>query len=357
MPTLFYSQGNIYTIDPVGDLVSGTYVLSIGYGTSIEDSAGAVAIPSVVVFSVDDARVTAAANLSRGLAALGTPSDTLAILTATEAAATGVTNNLLSVIPAMMSAGISAASNSSSKQTVISSLLGAIQGAASLTSTADRTITRINDTANFTTLLGLISNLLVAQAVAGNLTASELGSAVTTVNDSLATAGADSGQVALFQSSFFSGINVSVAAEPSLDGSYAGAIWEAVALATGVGITYSLTTAVDSFTGTSGNDSFNATVFSSLSTLNAGDVLNGGAGTDTLAIVTLDGPGTITDFSTSGIEVISVITVSDYTVDLANTTGVTNITLDGTGSATFINAPSGVQTQNKGYGNLQITYR
>jgi len=182
------SSGNTFIFDPT-DQISGSYYLTIGENTPILDSDGAAAIPRVIEFRVDDARATARSAMeSAGLSS--------AVIAASDAAAAGVTNNLLSVIPAMMSAGLSAASDSSSKQTVISSLLGAINGAASLTSTADRTITRINDTVNFTTLLGLISDLLVAQAVAGNLTASEFSSAATTVNDSLASAGADSSQVA-----------------------------------------------------------------------------------------------------------------------------------------------------------------
>ena len=73
--------------------------------------------------------------------------------------------------------------------------------------------------------------------------------------------------------------------------------------------------------------------------------------------LTLEGNMTIVGFPTSGIEVNSVYTDGDYTVDLANTNGVTNIILSGTGSVTFTNALSGVQTQNNGTGTLQITYR
>ena len=50
-------------------------------------------------------------------------------------------------------------------------------------------------------------------------------------------------------------------------------------------------------------------------------------------------------------------TNQNYTIDLTNTSGVTNIVLQGTGSVSFTNTPSGVITQNLGTGDLQITYR
>jgi len=190
--------GNTYTFDPNPDLTSGSYYLSIGEGP-IVDSDGQSVTASIIEFRVEDA-------LTTGRAAMEAAGLSSTIIIAADNAAAAVTNNLLSVIPAAMSAGIVAASTSAAKSTVISSLLGTVNGAASLTSTADRTITRISDTTNFTTLLLLISDLLVRQAAVGNLTAAELGSAVTTVIDSLDDAGADTDQAASFQATFNSAI-------------------------------------------------------------------------------------------------------------------------------------------------------
>jgi hypothetical protein len=217
VPTTYSMNGNTYTVDPTPDLTSGTYYLAVGYGTPIQDADGITVSPATFTFQVDDARATARS-------ALETAGLSVVVIAAADQATTGVTNNLLSVIPAMMSAGISAAADSSSKQTIISSLLGATNGASSLTSTAGRTITRISDTTNFTILLSAISDVLVAQAVAGNLTATELGNAVTTVNDSLDDSGADADQASSFEATFNSEITADVAAEISLSAEYLTAV-------------------------------------------------------------------------------------------------------------------------------------
>lgn len=63
-------------------------------------------------------------------------------------------------------------------------------------------------------------------------------------------------------------------------------------------LTFTLTTANDSFTGLAGNDTFNGTWTDGnpASTFNVGDVLNGGAGTDTLNIISAStGAMTLTD--------------------------------------------------------------
>lgn len=66
------------------------------------------------------------------------------------------------------------------------------------------------------------------------------------------------------------------------------------------GQTFMLTTGTDNRTGTSGNDTFDAGLSSSgLQTLNSGDRLDGGAGTDELFAVV---NGSVTPASMSGIE-------------------------------------------------------
>lgn len=106
------------------------------------------------------------------------------------------------------------------------------------------------------------------------------------------------------------------------------------------GTTYTLTTGVDAgtaFTGTSGNDTFigvdSATDTSD--TLNSGDSLNGGAGTDTLSITAADSDQPIVTLA--GIENVKVSSVrangSDTTLSAASWTGVSSVTLENTGFA------------------------
>ena len=337
------TSGNTYTFDPFPDLVSGNYYLTVGENISIVDSDAEAASPRSIAFTVDDAHTTA-------MAAMSAAGISVTTINAANVAADGVTNNLLSVIPAAIGAGISTATTSAEKNLVISSLLGAVNGASSLTSTADRTITRINDTANFTILLGAISDVLVAQAVAGNLTAAELGNAVTTVNDSLDDAGADADQIASYEATFNSEITTDISAEVSLSTEYTAA----VATTTGsvvLGSTYTLTSGVDIIVGTNGDDSFNATD----GMLNSFDSLSAYGGNDTLQIIiTLE--GSISGFTMAGVENLSVHAYSDHTIDLTNTSGITKISLSGTGSVIFNNVPNSVESENTGSGHLTINY-
>ena len=88
------------------------------------------------------------------------------------------------------------------------------------------------------------------------------------------------------------------------------------AVGTVIGQTFTLTTALESFTGGAGNDTFNATQ----TTFQAGDVLTGGAGTDTLALVdTGTAAWTVPVVSNSGIETVSL-------KNLNQTTAVTGVT-------------------------------
>jgi hypothetical protein len=91
------------------------------------------------------------------------------------------------------------------------------------------------------------------------------------------------------------------------------------------GLTISLSAGTDTRTGTSGNDTFDAGLTtSSLQTLNSGDRLDGGAGTDELfAVVT----GSVTPASIANIENVSITAITNAaTVDLTNTTGLKSYT-------------------------------
>jgi S-layer protein len=111
-----------------------------------------------------------------------------------------------------------------------------------------------------------------------------------------------------------------------------------------VGITATLTTGVDtgaSFTGTAQADTFNGIIVATdvtKNTLNPGDNLVGGAGTDTLNIVASGAAAAVagTAVTTTGIEVINVTnaTTGGLTVDTSLFSGETNITSTGSSSAT-----------------------
>lgn len=72
------------------------------------------------------------------------------------------------------------------------------------------------------------------------------------------------------------------------------------------GETYTLTTGIDTFTGTAANDSFIAATDNGNPTLNLADSLDGGAGTDTL---TLYGDNNLTAFGTADIKNIEIVKV------------------------------------------------
>lgn len=86
------------------------------------------------------------------------------------------------------------------------------------------------------------------------------------------------------------------------------------------GSTFTLTTASDSFTGTSSNDVFNGTD----ATYNAGDVLAGGAGTDTLSLI-MANDVTLVGSQLSGIEVIQANATAAKTLTFSNVTGATTL--------------------------------
>jgi Ca2+-binding RTX toxin-like protein len=104
------------------------------------------------------------------------------------------------------------------------------------------------------------------------------------------------------------------------------------------GKTFTLTTGSNNFTGTAGNDTFDAGLStSSLQTLNSGDRLDGGAGTDEIiAIVNTS----VTPTTFANIENVFVTATATATVDLTAATGVTNVTSQGSTAATTVSGIS-----------------
>ena len=143
------------------------------------------------------------------------------------------------------------------------------------------------------------------------------------------------------------------------------------------GSTFTLTTSADSgtlFTGGAGNDTYNSVIgtnglVANGTTLNPGDNLNGGSGTDTLAI-SVSGTHTGADLTVAAVSLagIETITVSDFQtadgfdtiIDLSTATGVTTIaktssSASGDTGFTGVKAIVAAKLQN-GAGDLSITY-
>lgn len=99
------------------------------------------------------------------------------------------------------------------------------------------------------------------------------------------------------------------------------------------GQTFTLTNSVENLTGTAGNDTFIAGSQAGLATLNAGDTLNGGAGTDTLKIYNAAGALSAANFGTANItnveNVEATLSASAQTLNVSTNAGVTNATIVG----------------------------
>jgi hypothetical protein len=90
------------------------------------------------------------------------------------------------------------------------------------------------------------------------------------------------------------------------------------------GQTFTLTTNIDSFTGGSGND----IIQGAMASLGALDVINGGAGTDTLSLA-LTGNLTLASSQITNIETLSLTTNATAAVTLTGITGLTSVSTNG----------------------------
>jgi len=136
-----------------------------------------------------------------------------------------------------------------------------------------------------------------------------------------------------------------------------------------VGQTFSLTTDGDNITGTALNDSFNGILSGALavgSTIQPGDQIDGGAGTDTLNFNISANAGaafTIASVSTTNVEKVYAsnydINAGDSTIDAAAMTGLTTVGLtnsSATGDTIFTNLLNSVEADAKGAGDLTVVY-
>ena len=233
----------------------------------------------------------------------------------------------------------------STNGTIITRLAGALYGEylsnasyTELASTAPATVAAnfmTNDFAGKTDLqvantiltnLGLTSitglnNWLAAQLTAAGSTAAAKGAALVSILNSYAgmTADATYGTYAV-------GFNAKVDASLALSqtaGSKGGA-FDTSDVVVATAQTFSLTTGTNAFTGSTGNDTFDAGLStSSLQTLNSGDRLDGGAGTDELIAVVNTA---VTPTLVTGIENVTITGTAAIAVDFANATGIQNLT-------------------------------
>jgi hypothetical protein len=234
----------------------------------------------------------------------------------------------------------------STNGTIITRLAGALYGEylsnasyTELSSTAPATVAAnflSNDFAGKTDLqvantiltnLGLTSitglnNWLAAQLTAAGSTAAAKGATLVSILNGYAGMTADA-----TYGSYATSFNAKTAASLTLSqttGSLGGSFATADAVAVKAQ-TITLTAGTDVRAGGSGNDTFDAGLsISSLQTLNSGDRLDGGEGTDELfAVVT----GTVTPASIASIENVSVTAITNAaTVDLTNATGLKSYT-------------------------------
>lgn len=89
------------------------------------------------------------------------------------------------------------------------------------------------------------------------------------------------------------------------------------------GSTFSLTTGIDTVTGTTGNDTINAGEVGGAVTLTAGDTIDGGAGTDVLKYATTGGAALNAAASITNVEQLEVTSGAAFTGDASGISGLT----------------------------------
>ncbi|WP_374607449.1 beta strand repeat-containing protein [Diaphorobacter nitroreducens] len=100
------------------------------------------------------------------------------------------------------------------------------------------------------------------------------------------------------------------------------------------GQTFTLTTGADNFTGTAGNDTFTAAQVATGDTWTVGDVLDGGAGNDTLNVTETTLIATPTAATVKNIETANLISGATVSVDASGWTGLTALNVTATGGTT-----------------------
>ena len=128
-------------------------------------------------------------------------------------------------------------------------------------------------------------------------------------------------------------------------------------LAVGQGQSFSLTTATDNLSGTSGDDSFTAGLTNSIMTLSSSDSISGGSGDDALTI-SVNGTGVYQAGSLVDVEAVSTSFTAAGTVNLSGATGVTSVEVSAsTANSTYSGIADGVTAFAIGSsGNVSATF-
>ena len=158
-------------------------------------------------------------------------------------------------------------------------------------------------------------------------------------------------------------------ATAAVNGAAAALVNTVNASANASGKVFALTTGADSFVGTTGNDVFNSVLVTDAAitgtTLNAFDLIDGGAGALDKLAITATGTGATTAYSlpvTTAVEVLSVKNLSaagGLNLNAAAATGLTQVVNDGSSAALTVSnvaANAGVTVQNSA-ANTTVTYK
>lgn len=205
-----------------------------------------------------------------------------------------------------------------------------------------------------TSITGL-NNWLSAQLTASGSTAAAKGAKIVSILNDYAgmTSDATYGTYATSFNAKVSAGLVKSQTTGNAGGSYATA--DAVAITNG---TFTLTTGSNTFVGLAGSDTFDAGLSTgSLQTLNSGDRLDGGDGTDELFAVV---NGSVTPSSIKSVENISIAAITNNaTVDLTNATGVAKVVNQGSSTALTISGIAttvGVTVQDTAVAGQTVTF-
>ncbi|WP_165130520.1 beta strand repeat-containing protein [Affinirhizobium rhizoryzae] len=188
----------------------------------------------------------------------------------------------------------------------------------------------------------LAAGRLTINTIAINILDGATGSDLTTVNNKIAaanlfTASLDTGPEIVGYSgtaagdagrAFIAGVTTTVPTQAAVDLAIANIVNNPAP-----STTTALTTGVDNFPGTAGNDLFTGLKAAANATLTSADTINGGAGTDTLNITVSEAGDVLAGAQVSNIEVVGIRAIANTANELS-ATGLTNVVLTGTNTST-----------------------
>jgi hypothetical protein len=173
-----------------------------------------------------------------------------------------------------------------------------------------------------TSITGL-DNYVAGQLTAAGSTGAAKGAALVSMLNSYAGMTADA-TYGTYATAFNTKVNAALAASQVTGAT--GGTFAAIEAAASTGSTITLTTAAETKVGTANNDTFYGLAAASGGTYNSADIINGGAGNDTLSLV---GTGTVTDIATvSNVETVAIRATATTSISLAGIAGLTAVRND-----------------------------